>query len=75
MLSSVRIEERGLPAVAVVTGSFEDLAHRMREHNGHPALNVLVLPYPLEDRPEPDVRQIARQFYPRLLELLGAKDD
>lgn len=75
MLSSVRIEERGLPAVAVVTGSFEDLAYRMREHNGHPELNVLVLPYPLEDRPEEEVRQVARDFYPRLLELLGAKDD
>ena len=75
MLSSVRIQERGLPAVAVVTGSFEDLAYRMREHNGHPELNVLVLPYPLEDRPEEEVRQVARDFYPRLLELLGAKDD
>ena len=75
MLSSVRIQERGLPAVAVVTGSFEDLAYRMREHNGHPELNVLVLPYPLEDRPEEEVRRVARDFYPRLLELLGAKDD
>ena len=72
MLSTVRIEERGLPAVAVVTGSFEDLAHHMREHNGHPELNVIVLPYPLEDEPEDYVRGVARKLYPELLTLLGA---
>jgi hypothetical protein len=72
VLSSVRLQEKGLPAVAVVTASFEDLAYRMREHNQHPELPVLVLPYPLEDQPEDRVRQVARQYYPQLLELLGA---
>ena len=72
MLSTVRIEDRGLPAVAVVTQSFEDLAYRMRDHNRRPDLNVMVLPYPLEDKPEDHVRQVARDFYPQLLDLLGA---
>jgi hypothetical protein len=72
VLSSVRLIEKGLPAVAVVTASFEDLAYRMRDHNGHPELDVLVLPYPLEERPEPEVREVARRFYPQLLEMLGA---
>jgi hypothetical protein len=74
VLSSVRIEEKGLPAVAVVTGSFEDLAYRMREHNKHPDLNVLILPYPLDDKPEDHVRQVAREYYPQLLKMLGATD-
>jgi hypothetical protein len=64
-----------LPAVAVVTGSFEDLAYRMREHNNHPDLNVLVLPYPLEDRPEKYIREAARTTYPQLLAMLGATVD
>ena len=72
MLSTAKIERRGLPAVAVVTASFEDLAHRMAEHNKRPNLNVLVLPYPIEDQPEPHVRQVAREFYPQLLKMLGA---
>ena len=72
MLSTVNIERRGLPAIAVVTGSFEDLAHRMAEHNKRPNLNVLVLPYPLEDEPEDYVRQVARDFYPQVLKMLGA---
>ncbi len=58
--------------MAVVTASFEDLAYRMRDHNKHPGLPVLVLPYPLEDQPEERVRSVSRQFYPRLLEMLGA---
>jgi hypothetical protein len=72
VLSSVRLVEKGLPAVAVVTASFEDLAYRMRDHNQHPGLPVLVLPYPLEDQPEERVRSVAREFYPQLLHLLGA---
>lgn len=72
MLSTVRLEDKGLPSVAVVTESFEDLAYRMRDHNNHPELNVLVLPYPLEDQPEDRVREVARAAYPKLLDLLGA---
>jgi hypothetical protein len=72
VLSTVDIESRGMPAVAIVTGSFEDLAYRMAEHNKHPNLNVLVLPYPLEERPADEVRDVARQFYPKLLSMLGA---
>jgi hypothetical protein len=72
VLSSVRLLKKGLPAVAVVTASFEDLAYRMRDHNQHPELDVLVLPYPLEDRPEGEVRQVARDAYPQLLKMLGA---
>ncbi len=72
MLSTARIEAKGLPAVAVVTASFEDLAYRMREHNNRPDLRVLVLPYPLEDQAEHYVRHVARQAYPQLLAMLGA---
>lgn len=61
--------------MAVVTGSFEDLAYRMREHNNHPELNVLVLPYPLEERPEEYIREAARAAYPHLLSMLGATLD
>jgi len=72
VLSTTRIEDQGKPAVAVVTASFEDLAYRMRDHNRHPDLNVMVLPYPLEDKPEAYVRAVAREFYPQLLDMLGA---
>src|SRR5438477_575253 len=43
----------------------------MAAHSGHPSLRVLVLPYPLEGRPDEEVRQIAADAYPRLLRTLG----
>jgi hypothetical protein len=55
-----------------VTAEFEHLAHTMAANAGRAALRVHVLPYPLESRPEADVRAIADQHWDRLLEALGA---
>jgi hypothetical protein len=57
--------------VVVVTEEFVGLAHRMAAHHQRPSLRLLVLPYPLEGRPEEEVRQIAEDAYPRLLDVLG----
>jgi hypothetical protein len=43
----------------------------MAANAGRAGLRVHVLPYPLESRPEDEVRQIAREHWPRLLETLG----
>ena len=63
---------RGKTAVVVVTQEFESLAHTMAGNAGRPSLRVHVLPYPLESRPEAEVREIARAHYPALLETIGA---
>jgi hypothetical protein len=68
------VASRGKTAVAVVTQEFESLAHTMAANAGHAALRVLVLPYPLDTRPEPEVREIARQHYRPLLRALGVPD-
>lgn len=59
----------------MVTAEFEALAHTMAANAGRAGLRVLVLPYPLESRPEDEVREIARQHWPTLLKRLGANDD
>lgn len=56
----------------MVTEEFETLAHTMAANAGRAGLRVLVLPYPLEQRPEREVRAIARDFWPALLDVLGA---
>ena len=38
---------------------------------GHGDLKVLVLPYPLEARPDDELRQIAADFYGAAMDLLG----
>ena len=63
--------QAGKTAVAVVTSEFEALAHTMAANAGRSGLRVHVLPYPLDSRPESEVREIARAHYRPLLRTLG----
>jgi hypothetical protein len=65
---------RGRTAVAVVTQEFEALAHTMAANAGRSGLRVHVLPYPLDTRPEEEVRAIARTHYGPFLRSLGVPD-
>jgi hypothetical protein len=67
------VAARGKTAVAVVTAEFEVLAHTMAANAGRPGLRVHVLPYPLETQREEDVRAIAKEHWPLVLETLGAR--
>jgi methyl coenzyme M reductase subunit C-like uncharacterized protein (methanogenesis marker protein 7) len=68
---SVAVEEHDKPVVAIVCEEFTVHAHNVARHVGHGDLSVLVLPYPLEARPTEELQQIARDYYPKVLELLG----
>ncbi len=72
MHDTVVVAKRGTTAVVVVTEEFESLAHTMAANAGHGGLRVHVLPYPLETRSEAEVRAIAVQHWPLILESLGA---
>ena len=65
--------EEGATAVVVVTQEFEALAHTMAANVGRAGLRVHVLPYPLETRPEAEVRAIAVEHWPKVLATLGAE--
>ena len=69
---SVVVEQKSKPVVAIVTEEFQTHGHHVATHLGHGDLKVLVLPYPLEARPEEELRAIADEFYPQVLALLGA---
>ncbi|HEU5301502.1 MAG TPA: hypothetical protein VFW06_04595 [Acidimicrobiia bacterium] len=56
-----------------MTQEFEHLAHTMAANAGRAGLRVHVLPYPLEMRPEAEVRAIARDHWPAFLETIGAR--
>ena len=59
------------PAVVVITDEFIRIAEQVAKLKGHPSLRQLVLPYPLEGRPDEEVARIAEDAYPRLLAVLG----
>ena len=60
----------GTPAVVVVTEEFDDLARRVASLCGCRELPRLVLPYPLEGRPDREVRAIADRAFDELVALL-----
>jgi hypothetical protein len=70
---AVALEAAGKPAVVAVCDEFAQHGSNMARFLGHPSLKLLVLPYPLEALPEPELQQIAADFYPRFLQLLGAE--
>ena len=57
--------------MVVVTEVFENLARTAARAQGYPDLRTLVLPHPMESRPEDDVRAIARASFRRLMALLA----
>jgi len=70
----VAAAREGKTAVVVVTAEFEALAHTMAANAGRGGLRVHVLPYPLETRPEAEVRAIATEHWPKLLATIGAAE-
>ena len=71
MHDAVVARRAGKAAVAVVTSEFEALARGMAANAGFEALRLHVLPYPLDDRPEEEVREIARRHFRPLMRTLG----
>lgn len=70
---AVSLERAGKPSVVAVCEEFETHGRNMARSLGHGDLKHLVLPYPLEGRPEDEIRAIAHEYYPQFLEVLGAK--
>ena len=68
---SVTFEHRERPVVAVVTEEFETHGRNMATFLGHGDLRVLVLPYPLEARPDEELQRITEEHYPTALAMLG----
>jgi hypothetical protein len=70
---AVAVEKHDKPVIAIVAEEFATHGRNMAAHLGHHDLKVLVLPYPLEARPEDELRQIADEYYPQALALLGVE--
>jgi hypothetical protein len=68
---AVAAADSGCATVAVVTEEFEALGRTLAAQYGRPNLRILVLPYPLDTRPEPEVRELARARFAELGQVLG----
>jgi len=63
-----------VPAAVVVTAVFENLGRTAARAQGYPDLRMLVLPHPMESRPEAEVRAIARQRLADVIALIADED-
>ena len=68
---AVAAADAGLATVAVVTEHFEGLGRMLASQYGRPNLRFIVLPYPLDTRPEDEVRAIGGQLFDTLVDVLG----
>lgn len=68
---AVTLENESKPAIVAVCEEFQQHGRNMAGFLGHGNLKMLVLPYPLENRPEAEIRGIAAEHYARFVDLLG----
>jgi hypothetical protein len=70
---AVLVEKAKKPVVAAVTEEFRTHGVNIANMEGHAALKQMILPYPLENQPEKYLREVAETFYPKFLEMIGAR--
>lgn len=73
MRDTAVVEDKFKPVVLAVTQQFADLGTKVAEMEGHSNMRKLIFPYPLEGLPEEEVRKLAREYFPRFLEVIGAE--
>ena len=73
MRDTVIVEDNQKPVVMAVTNEFSDLGTRIAQVEGHSNIQQLVFPYPLEGLPEAEVRKIARDYFSKFLDVIGAR--
>jgi hypothetical protein len=59
--------------VVVLTSVFENLGRTAARARGFPDMRMLLLPHPMEGRPEAEIRAIARARFDELIALLAER--
>jgi hypothetical protein len=72
---AISVEAAGKPVLVVVTTEFEVHGRTIATHLGHEDIKFLVLPYPLETRPEDELVAMAARYFPDALATLGVTRD
>lgn len=74
MHDALAAETRGIPAVAIMTDRFEPSARAMAELNGMPDYPYAVIPHPIANDSDEDLRKKAEAVVERLVSLLTRRD-
>ena len=70
MHDALAAEEKGIPAVAIMTDRFEQTARSVAELNGLPDYPFVVIAHPIASDSDDDLRKKAEEAVRRLVPLL-----
>ena len=62
----------GIPTIAIATENFRAFAHEIAARGGRSGLRVHVLPYPLNEQEQADVKAIGEAHFDAMLDDFGA---
>lgn len=66
------LERAGLPAVSLCTDAFRITAAAMARSLGFPGYQYVAVPHPIASRTQAEIDEIARDFLPEIVRVLGA---
>jgi signal transduction histidine kinase len=65
------LERAGVPAVSIITDAFDLTARAMARNYGFPGFEYVTVPHPVASLSAAQVRRLAHDITPRVLEILG----
>ena len=72
MRDAITCANTGMPTIAIATENFRAFAHEIAARGGRSGLRVHVLPYPLNEQEQADVRAIGAAHFEAMLADFGA---
>ena len=70
MRDALELEWAGVPSVAIIADALVGSAEAMKQISGMPDYEYAIVPYPVVDNTEHELRAKARTLAPRVVELL-----
>ena len=72
MADGILLERAGIPAVSLCTDAFRITAEAMANQLGFPGYQYVAVPHPIASRTQAEIDEIARDFLPDIIRVLGA---
>ena len=72
MADGILLERAGIPAVSLCTDAFKITAEAMARSLGFPGYQYVAVPHPIASRTRAEIDDIARDFLPEIIRVLGA---
>jgi hypothetical protein len=72
LADGILLERAGIPAVSLCTDAFKITAEAMARSLGFPGYQYVAVPHPIASRTQAEIDEIARDFLPDIIRVLGA---